>query len=485
MTPAGACASLGPREGLPIPAGQDTARELELAIQAGVDEVRYRNGLILAWLRIALRVLTLALWIAALVWDSAAETRLLLVSVAVTLCHLAVAGWVLLELRARRRVELVLTLAAVVDVLVVAFAGWSRTPGAGAGPAGFLMGVMQLMLLFSALTLPHRRAAALGAACVAWQVVLGVHLRLTPAFTVELALMTAVFAVAVTWAGTRMVELAARHALGDFTAQLVRAHRDELAAANLQIAAQRDEVLAAQAEAETMARLVVHDLKNPLAALQQFVSLALTRLERAAGAGLEHPELVLAREDLALATTEGDRLTAMVGDLLLIARLERASLSPVCEATPIHALLVGVARGARLRAEDRAVAVAVTVPPDLLAPLDLDMIRRLLENLLANALRFVDRGGKLELAAAVEGGALVLAVRNTGPAVSAEARPYLFQKHGKGAARRHHNVGLGLYLCRLVAEAHGGSIALVERPGWGAAFEARLPLEGGPAQRPS
>jgi signal transduction histidine kinase len=135
-----------------------------------------------------------------------------------------------------------------------------------------------------------------------------------------------------------------------------------------------------------------------------------------------------------------------------------------------------VARAASLRAADREVTVEVEADPDLMAPLDLDLARRLLENLAGNALRFVDRGGRVELAAWSDGAALVLAVRNTGPVVPEAVRPHLFQKHATGELRQLHNAGLGLYLCRLVAEAHGGRMALADTPGWPVAFEARLPL---------
>jgi len=373
---------------------------------------------------------------------------------------------VLLALLRRFRVGVVLTIAAVVDIAVVAIAGLSTRYG-DASSVGFLMGVMELMLLLSALTLPRRQAAVLGLFCTLWQIFLGVYLGIPGDKVAAMGIVTAAFSVAVTWAGSRMGDLATRHVLGDYFSQLIRQHRDALARANVEIAAQRDQVLAAQAEAETMARLMVHDLKNPLAALQQFVALAGSRLERAAAAGRDGPELALAREDLELAGAEGERLTEMVGDLLLISRLEHASLTPDLRDTSVPELLAGVARGARARAEERHVKVTVASPERLAAPIDREMVRRLLENLVANALRFVERGGRVELAAAMDGDALALSVRNTGPAVAEQARPFLFQ--------------LGLYLCRLVAEAHGGTIALLEAPEWPVAFQARLPLPA-PAQ---
>jgi signal transduction histidine kinase len=86
-------------------------------------------------------------------------------------------------------------------------------------------------------------------------------------------------------------------------------------------------------------------------------------------------------------------------------------------------------------------------------------------------------GGRVEVAAWQADGGLRLAVRNTGEAVPPPVRERLFQKGAQAGARRKHNLGLGLYLCRLVAVAHDGTIALEDEPGWAASFVARLPVQ--------
>lgn len=442
-------------------------------MEAGAAEARWRNGLSVAVIRIGLRLGTLALWLRSALGGGSpmvAEPTYW-VAAAVNAGHLALGVAALLLLMRRWRVPQVLLAMALLDVAAVAFAAWRTPPGDGMS-IGFLMGAMELMLLFAALALPRRQAGWLAVAATVYLVGLAAWLHLDPSFVRAMAITLGAFSLAVTWAGTRLVSLAAQRAVGDYVGGLVRAHRDELARANQEISAQRDQVLAAQAQAETLARLVVHDLKNPLAALLQFVSLAESRLGEAAGGD---PRLEEAREDLRLAGEEGQRLSGMVGDLLLVARLEHQAMRPRLQPTPVAALLSQVARTATLRAADRKVSVTVTADPDLMATMDLDLARRLVENLAANALRFVDREGRVELAGWEAGGTLTLAVRNTGPAVPEAVRPHLFQKHAPGELRQLHNTGLGLYLCRLVAEAHGGTMALVETPGWPVAFEARFP----------
>lgn len=400
---------------------------------------------------------------------------------AISAGHLLLGLVVLLLLWRRWQVARVLLAAALLDVLAVVYAGWVTPTGDGRSVA-YLMGAMELMLLFAALVLPRAQASWLAGGATLYMAFIGLRCGLDVLFVLALLLVLGAFSIAVTWAGTRMVTLAARRALDDYTGGLVRAHRDELALANLEIAAQRDRVLAAQAQSETLAQLIVHDLKNPLAALLQFVSLAEERLGDPRVVELLPPDtaagLLEAREDLRLASEEGQRLAGMVGDLLLVSRLEHGAMQPRRQSVPVAALLGQVAHAASLRAADRRVRVSVEASAELMAPLDLDLVRRLLENLTGNALRFVDRGGRVELVAAQAGGILTLAVRNSGPPVPVPVRAHLFQKHAPGELRQLHNTGLGLYLCRLVAEAHGGAMALAETPGWPVAFEARLPTAG-------
>ena len=109
--------------------------------------------------------------------------------------------------------------------------------------------------------------------------------------------------------------------------------------------------------------------------------------------------------------------------------------------------------------------------------IDPRLVERAVENLISNALRFVGAGQRIEIAAWVSEGQLNVAVRNNGPAINAAVRETLFRRHGDGEARQANNHGLGLYLCRLVAEAHQGSIELESHPAWPVSFVLRLGVE--------
>ena len=143
---------------------------------------------------------------------------------------------------------------------------------------------------------------------------------------------------------------------------------------------------------------------------------------------------------------------------------------------PLQPLLEAVATAYEGLSQSLDVSVAMIAAPDLCASLDRELVERVLDNLLSNALRFVKAGDRVELSAAQEEGRLVLRVRNSGAPLPAELRPILFNRFSTQGARGRGNAGLGLYFCRLVAEAHGGSIALEDAPGWNVTFAIRLPL---------
>jgi signal transduction histidine kinase len=168
----------------------------------------------------------------------------------------------------------------------------------------------------------------------------------------------------------------------------------------------------------------------------------------------------------------------MVGDLLAIARLERGVLSSAPETIDLSALLVSLANAYAISARHAGAQITASVEAGLSASLHREMVHRFFDNLVLNALDFVRPGGRIEVAAWQEAQELVLAVRNTGDPVPPEARARLFQKGAvQRGTRQKHNLGLGLYLCRLVAVAHDGTIALRDEAGWATSFVARLPVQ--------
>src|SRR5206468_3919695 len=106
---------------------------------------------------------------------------------------------------------------------------------------------------------------------------------------------------------------------------------------------------------------------------------------------------------------------------------------------------------------------------------DAALLRRVIDNLYDNALSYTARSGKIGLAAVVREGAVELSVSNTGHPIPLADRQRIFEKFDQRgeSTRPFGNVGLGLYFARVVAEAHGATIRVVESATWPTSFVLR------------
>lgn len=168
------------------------------------------------------------------------------------------------------------------------------------------------------------------------------------------------------------------------------------------------------------------------------------------------------------------RMSSLVANFVDIARFEDAAVKPTAARVDVHELLQSVIE-VNASSVKQGAKLEIDCPPDLDAWFDRGLVERVLHNLLGNSLRYCVAGGRIVLAGRrwVEGEdrSVELVVSNTGPLVPEEIRGNLFNKyvHDKAGKR-----GMGLYFCRLVAEAHGGRIDY--EPGAdGPRFLLRLP----------
>ncbi|MBL8624094.1 MAG: hypothetical protein JNK64_22485 [Myxococcales bacterium] len=217
---------------------------------------------------------------------------------------------------------------------------------------------------------------------------------------------------------------------------------------------------------------LVHDLRNPLAALAG--NLALLREELAA---VELTPIAAGSLDDcdALAT----RALALIGNIVDADALARGAVvarrAPVRLAVEVQAALATVA--AELAA--RSLVVERDLDDELVADVDQRLVRRVLGCLLDNAVRYTPRAGRVVIRGARAGRELELAVGNSGPPLTDDERARVFERDFRRAERAdgaRRGRGLGLYFCRLVAEAHGGTIAVGPRDGLPVEFVLRLPV---------
>ena len=209
-----------------------------------------------------------------------------------------------------------------------------------------------------------------------------------------------------------------------------------------QSAARIEELIGAQRRVLAHAS---HELRSPLARLR--LALAL----------LDEDDHVLE------AVRNVEELDALIEDLLLSARLQSGPAELRTEPTDLGALLASEATRVKAVATGTATAQA-----------DPRLLRLALRNLLENARKY----GGADVVASVEGGDVVrIRVCDRGPGVPEELRQRIFEPYYRpaGHSEAHGGLGLGLALVARVAEAHGGAVVCVGRPGGGACFELTLP----------
>lgn len=249
---------------------------------------------------------------------------------------------------------------------------------------------------------------------------------------------------------------------------------------------QQEALQQANARLETLARSrqeflsqASHELGTPLTPV-------LAQLRLLADEPLPGP----VRHRLDIVGRNVERVRALAADLLDAARIDAGRL----RVEPRAMDAAEAVRSAVTAHADMAKAAGVTLHAGGKGPVpthaDPQRVAQVLDNLVANALRFTSPGGRVDVEARREGNAAVLEVRDNGAGIAAAGLARLFQPFTQVHDRAKLKVGgtgLGLFICRGIAQASGGSIeATSAGPGQGATFTLRLPVEGpaGPSTGP-
>ena len=214
--------------------------------------------------------------------------------------------------------------------------------------------------------------------------------------------------------------------------------------------------------------VVSHELKTPLTSIRMAIHLLLE--ERLGDLGAKQTELLIAaRED-------SDRLEKIIENLLDMGRLEsggaKLDLQPESPARLINTALMPL----ETSFHDRGISLVTDVPsdtPNVLA--DADRIEHVFTNLLTNALKFTDPGGKVTVSATTDDLLVHFIVKDSGAGIPEEHLPRVFDRFFRvPRENRPSGAGLGLAIAKEIVEAHGGTIAVQSKEGAGSEFSFTL-----------
>jgi signal transduction histidine kinase len=237
------------------------------------------------------------------------------------------------------------------------------------------------------------------------------------------------------------------------------------------------ELARAEAEAANRAKTeflsaMSHELRTPLNAIAGYVDL----LEAGIRGPLSQPQLT----DLGRIKRSQEILLSLINDLLYFAKLDAGRLEFRREPVPVGIVTedLEAVLDPQLRAKRLRYACAMTDAAELICG-DAERIRQILINLLANATKFTDPGGDVEVFTAAEEDSVVIRVRDTGWGIEADRLDHIFdpfvQLNRPRTAGSPQGIGLGLAISRELAREMGGDLTVESAPGVGSTFFLRLP----------
>ena len=250
----------------------------------------------------------------------------------------------------------------------------------------------------------------------------------------------------------------------------LRSRGQDLENASRQLSDQNEQLRDLDQMKDELVALVSHELRTPLTSIIGY-------LEMVADDGLE--TLTPSQQNyMATVTRNVDRLTTLVNDLLFLVKVDAASLQLDLGEADLSRLLVEAAEAARPAADRKQ--IELNLETDRLRPIVCDWARiaQLVDNLVANAIKFTPEGGRVAIRAAQIGDAVEISVNDSGIGIPAEELPRLFGRFfraSNAAASSIPGTGLGLAISQAIAGAHNTVITVQSTVAQGTTFRLHLP----------
>lgn len=227
-----------------------------------------------------------------------------------------------------------------------------------------------------------------------------------------------------------------------------------------------------EAERRELVANVSHELRTPVAAIRGY----LETLESGALRDVEK-----ATRFVSIASRQTERLSALIEDLLQLAKIEQQVEGDAMERTrqPLEPILADVFQTMQPLCQD-GTHIEVECPEDLEADVNADMLERALANLVSNAIRYGRSGQTVSVKAWLHDGWVHIAVADQGEGIRREHLPRLFERFftvDKARSRQKGGTGLGLSIVKHIARAHRGDVSVTSALGVGSTFTIRFPQE--------
>jgi two-component system sensor histidine kinase BaeS len=256
-------------------------------------------------------------------------------------------------------------------------------------------------------------------------------------------------------------------AAGDDAARVADLGRDELGELGRDFNRMAESLQQSRQARDRWIADISHELRTPLTVLQGELQ------------ALQDGIRPLDADALDSLAAEAAQLARQVEDLYALALSDRGGLAYRFDACDLAALIGALAARHAGAFERAGLTLRTHLPEQALHPrIDPARLEQLVGNLLSNALRHTDRGGRVELQLGADSAGWRLQLDDSAPAVDPAELPKLLDRHYRGQSARGDGAGLGLAICRNIAEAHGGHLSLAASPLGGLRVTLTLPQPG-------
>jgi len=215
---------------------------------------------------------------------------------------------------------------------------------------------------------------------------------------------------------------------------------------------------------------VSHELKSPLTAIRGLTETLLS-------GALNDP--AHNRRFVQLIDEDAARLSRLIDDLLTLSQIESRAVPLNASTVALHPLVESLLRSFQPSIAHKRLHVANALPSDLAVRADADRVRQVCSNLIENAIKYNQDGGRITLSATRDGSWATITVADTGMGIPESDLPRLFERFyraDKARSRTLGGTGLGLSIVKHIIEAHGGQVTVSSRLHHGSAFSFTLPL---------
>ncbi len=222
---------------------------------------------------------------------------------------------------------------------------------------------------------------------------------------------------------------------------------------------------------QNLSHMIVHDLRAPLGSILNSLELLLTIWQ-------ERDFSLPTEQVIKIGLRSAHRMERLISTILDTARLQSNEKTLALSLVIVPDLIAEALEVVQSAAERRQQCISTHLAPDLPTfDADSDLLRRVLINILSNAVKYTQDGGVIEITVTAEPEETRFVIRDNGPGIPSEDQSHIFETFFRGRVARAEGAGLGLAFCKLAVEAHGGKIWLESEVGKGTAFYFTIPRQ--------